>query len=64
MSRIFNCLINNLYLKNNRKLKIVELNKVVIYRITHIENIPHILQYGITRKDSQHKILIIKILGT
>jgi hypothetical protein len=30
----------------------VELNKVILYRITHIENIPHILQYGITHKDS------------
>ena len=27
----------------------------MLYRITHIENVSHILQYGITRKDSQHK---------
>ncbi len=28
------------------------LNKIYIYRMTHIENIPHILQYGITHKNS------------
>lgn len=33
----------------------MELDKVKIYRITHLENIPHILQHGITHKDSQHK---------
>lgn len=30
----------------------MELNNVILYRITHIENVPHILQYGITLKDS------------
>jgi hypothetical protein len=30
----------------------MDLSDVKIYRMTHIENIPHILQYGITRKDS------------
>ena len=30
----------------------MELNNVILYRITHIENIPHILRYGITHKDS------------
>ncbi len=29
-----------------------DLSKTYIYRITHIENIPHILENGITRKDS------------
>jgi hypothetical protein len=33
----------------------VELNKIILYRITHVENIPHILQCGITHKDSQNK---------
>ncbi len=33
----------------------MELNKVILYRITHIENVPHILQYGITHKDSINK---------
>jgi len=33
----------------------VELDNVKLYRITHIENIPHILQYGITHKDSVNK---------
>ena len=32
----------------------MELNNVKLYRMTHIENIPHILQYGITHKDSQN----------
>ncbi len=33
----------------------MELNNVKIYRITHIENITHILQYGITHKSSPNK---------
>jgi hypothetical protein len=28
------------------------LGQIMIYRMTHIENIPHILQYGITHKNS------------
>lgn len=31
-----------------------DLNKIYLYRMTHIENIPHILQYGITHFDSQN----------
>ena len=30
----------------------MKLEQIKIYRMTHIENIPHILQYGITRKNS------------
>lgn len=30
----------------------MDIDKVKIYRITHIENIPHILQHGIAHKDS------------
>jgi hypothetical protein len=30
----------------------MELSKINIYRMTHIKNIPHILQYGITHKNS------------
>ncbi|MCX6270422.1 MAG: DUF4433 domain-containing protein [Bacteroidetes bacterium] len=41
----------------------MELNKVILYRITHIENIPHILQFGITRKDSLHKNPDYKNIG-
>ncbi len=33
----------------------MELNNVKIYRITHIENIPHILEHGITHKNSPNK---------
>jgi hypothetical protein len=29
-----------------------ELNKLYLFRMTHIKNIPHILQYGITHKNS------------
>lgn len=29
-----------------------DLNKIYLYRMTHIENIPHIFQYGITHVDS------------
>lgn len=31
-----------------------DLNKLYLYRMTHIENIPHILQYGITHKNSNN----------
>jgi len=41
----------------------LELKKVILYRITHIENIPHILQYGITHKDSQNKNPDYKNIG-
>lgn len=41
----------------------MELNKVILYRITHIENIPHILQYGITHKDSINKNPSYKNIG-
>ena len=30
----------------------MKIEKINIYRITHIENIPHILKYGITHKNS------------
>ena len=30
----------------------IELNKIYLFRMTHIDNIPHILQYGITHSDS------------
>jgi hypothetical protein len=29
-----------------------DLDKIYLYRMTHIENIPHILQYGITHSSS------------
>lgn len=41
----------------------MELNKIILYRITHIENIPHILQYGITHKDSINKNPNYKNIG-
>lgn len=31
-----------------------DLNKILIYRMTHIENIPHILQHGITHSASKN----------
>lgn len=33
----------------------MELKDIYIYRITHIENIPHILNYGITHRDSHYR---------
>jgi ssDNA thymidine ADP-ribosyltransferase, DarT len=33
-------------------VKKMELENVKIYRMTHIENIPHILQYGVTHRNS------------
>lgn len=32
----------------------MELDKINIYRITHIDNIPHIIANGITHKDSSN----------
>ncbi len=39
------------------------INKVILYRITHIDNIPHILQHGITHKDSPNKNPDYKNIG-
>ncbi len=41
----------------------MKLEKVNIYRITHIENIPQILNYGITNKKSKHKNPNYKAIG-
>lgn len=41
----------------------MKLDDVKIYRITHIENIPHILQHGITHKKSKHKNPDYKNIG-
>ncbi len=41
----------------------MELNKVILYRMTHIENIPHILKYGVTHKDSPNKNPNYKNIG-
>jgi hypothetical protein len=32
----------------------IDINKIELYRITHIDNIPHILKYGITHKNSKN----------
>ncbi len=32
----------------------MKLNEIKVYRMTHIENIPHILEHGITHKDSKN----------
>ena len=34
------------------KSKLVNLNKIYLYRMTHVDNIPHILEYGITHRNS------------
>lgn len=41
----------------------MELSKIKLYRITHIENIPHILQNGITHRNSENKNLFYKDIG-
>lgn len=33
----------------------MEIGEIMIYRMTHIKNIPHILKYGITHKNSSNK---------
>jgi hypothetical protein len=41
----------------------MELNKVYLYRMTHIENIPHIFKYGITHPDSINQNLNYYSIG-
>ena len=41
----------------------MELNDIKVYRITHIKNIPHILKYGITHRDSLNKNPKFKNIG-
>ncbi len=41
----------------------MDLNKVYVYRMTHIENIPHIIQNGITHKNSLNANLNYKAIG-
>lgn len=40
-----------------------ELDKIHLFRMTHIENIPHILQYGITHSDSPNANQIYVPIG-
>ena len=41
----------------------MDLNKVYVYRMTHIENIPHIIQNGITHKNSANSNPNYKVIG-
>ncbi len=41
----------------------MDLSKVYVYRMTHIENIPHIIQNGITHKDSKNANQDYKAIG-
>lgn len=41
----------------------MEFHEINIYRMTHIENIPHILNYGITHKDSPNRNPNYKDIG-
>lgn len=41
----------------------MDLNSINLYRITHIENIPHILVHGVTNKKSQKANLYYKSIG-
>jgi len=41
----------------------IDLSKIRIYRMTHIENIPHILQYGITSDSSPNRNPNFKKIG-
>ena len=41
----------------------MDLNKVLIYRMTHIENIPHVLVHGITHRSSPNKNDNYKAIG-
>jgi hypothetical protein len=41
----------------------MELEKVKLYRMTHIENVPHILKYGITHRNSPNANSLFKVIG-
>jgi hypothetical protein len=41
-----------IYKKKEAKKSMIDLNKIYLNRMTHIDNIPHILQYGITHVTS------------
>jgi len=41
----------------------MDLNKAYIYRMTHIENIPHIIENGITHRDSNKSNQNYKPIG-
>jgi hypothetical protein len=41
----------------------VDLSKIYLYRMTHIENVPHILQYGITHVSSANANEQYKAIG-
>lgn len=41
----------------------MELSSIFLYRMTHIENIPHILKYGITHRTSAQANLAYKAIG-
>ncbi len=41
----------------------MELSEVFIYRITHVDNIPHIFRYGITHRDSPNANPFYRAIG-
>lgn len=41
----------------------MDLAEIKIYRLTHIDNIPHILQFGITHRNSQNQNPNFKTIG-
>lgn len=41
----------------------MELENIKLYRLTHIENVPHILKYGITHKNSRNSNKNFKNIG-
>ncbi|MEO6348523.1 MAG: DUF4433 domain-containing protein [Aquaticitalea sp.] len=41
----------------------MEMDKINVYRMTHIENVPHVLQHGITHKRSQNANLNYITIG-
>lgn len=41
----------------------MELNKINLYRITHIDNIPHVIRFGITHKKSKNSDPNFKAIG-
>lgn len=44
-------------------MKMVDLNKIYLFRMTHVENIPHILKHGITQSESTNKNKDYKPIG-
>ena len=62
-TELSSCTGKKLYLYIALAKKMVDLNRLYLYRMTHIENVPHILEYGVTHATSAHANKSYKGIG-